>query len=152
MRRLLLGDVGTGKTAVALAAAAQCVAAGYQVAAYGQAGRNGVAVLSRTQLADVARGFAGDPAPEQARVLSVTAGGVPLYTDARHYAAAGVPVVLYGAGPRSIEEANAHRADERLPLGDLHKATEVVAMTLALSLAVFRPFLPESFAAAHGVA
>lgn len=32
MRRLLLGDVGTGKTAVALAAAAQCVAAGYQVA------------------------------------------------------------------------------------------------------------------------
>jgi ATP-dependent DNA helicase RecG len=32
MRRLLLGDVGTGKTAVALAAAAQCLAAGYQVA------------------------------------------------------------------------------------------------------------------------
>ncbi len=32
MRRLLLGDVGTGKTAVALAAAAQCVAAGAQVA------------------------------------------------------------------------------------------------------------------------
>jgi ATP-dependent DNA helicase RecG len=32
MRRLLLGDVGTGKTAVALAAAAQCVAAGLQVA------------------------------------------------------------------------------------------------------------------------
>lgn len=32
MRRLLLGDVGTGKTAVALAAAAQCVGAGFQVA------------------------------------------------------------------------------------------------------------------------
>ena len=32
MRRLLLGDVGTGKTAVALAAAAQCVAGGFQVA------------------------------------------------------------------------------------------------------------------------
>jgi ATP-dependent DNA helicase RecG len=32
MRRLLLGDVGTGKTAVALAAAAQCVAGGYQCA------------------------------------------------------------------------------------------------------------------------
>jgi acetylornithine deacetylase/succinyl-diaminopimelate desuccinylase-like protein len=56
---------------------------------------------------------------------------VPLYTDARHYAAAGVPVVLYGAGPRSIEEANAHRADERLPLDDLRKAPEVVARTLA---------------------
>ena len=56
--------------------------------------------------------------------------GVPLYTDARHYAAADVPVVLYGAGPRTIEEANAHRADERVPLQDLHRATEVVAMTL----------------------
>ena len=57
----------------------------------------------------------------------VAAKGVPLYTDARHYAAAGVPVVLYGAGPHTIEEANAHRADERLPLADLFKATEVVA-------------------------
>jgi succinyl-diaminopimelate desuccinylase len=56
--------------------------------------------------------------------------GVPLYTDARHYAAAGIPVVLYGAGPRSIQEANAHRADERLPLDDLYKATEVVALSL----------------------
>ena len=38
-----------------------------------------------------------------------------------------VPIVLYGAGPHTIEEANAHRADERLPLADLFKATEVVA-------------------------
>ncbi len=60
----------------------------------------------------------------------VAATGVPLYTDARHYAAAGVPVVLYGAGPHTIEEANAHRADERLPLADLFKATEVVAQSL----------------------
>ena len=66
---------------------------------------------------------------------TVRAGGVPLYTDARHYAAAGVPIVLYGAGPRSIEEANAHRADERVPLADLYKATEVVAATLADLLA-----------------
>ncbi len=61
---------------------------------------------------------------------TIGASGVPLYTDARHYAEAGVPVVLYGAGPRSIEEANAHRADERLPLQDLHRATEVVALAL----------------------
>src|SRR3546814_7346476 len=60
----------------------------------------------------------------------VGAKGVPLYTDARHYTAAGIPTVLYGAGPHSIEEANAHRADERLPLDDLTKATEVVALTL----------------------
>ncbi len=56
--------------------------------------------------------------------------GVPLYTDARHYAAAGIPTVLYGAGPRTLIEANAHAADERLPLADLHRATEVVARTL----------------------
>jgi len=66
----------------------------------------------------------------------VEAGGVPLYTDARHYAAAGVPIVLYGAGPHTIEEANAHRADERLSLDDLRKATEVVALTLADLLGV----------------
>jgi acetylornithine deacetylase/succinyl-diaminopimelate desuccinylase family protein len=57
--------------------------------------------------------------------------GVPLYTDARHYAAAGIPVVLYGAGPRTIEEANAHRADERVRLTDLTIATEVIARAVA---------------------
>ena len=67
--------------------------------------------------------------------VPVTTSGVPLYTDARHYAAAGVPTVLYGAGPRGIEEANAHRADERLRLDDLHRATEVIARTLAVLLA-----------------
>jgi len=56
--------------------------------------------------------------------------GVPLYTDARHYSAAGIPAVLYGAGPRTLEEANGHRADENLLLDDLHKATEVVALSL----------------------
>jgi len=60
----------------------------------------------------------------------VAAKGVPLYTDARHYTASGVPTILYGAGPHNIEEANAHRADERLPLADLAKATQVVALTL----------------------
>jgi acetylornithine deacetylase/succinyl-diaminopimelate desuccinylase-like protein len=60
----------------------------------------------------------------------VTTSGVPLYTDARHYAAAGIPTVLYGAGPRTIEEANAHRADERLPLDDLASATRVIALAL----------------------
>ena len=57
--------------------------------------------------------------------------GVPLYTDARHYAAAGIPIVLYGAGPRSILEANAHNADENLRLNDLRAATKIVALTVA---------------------
>ena len=56
--------------------------------------------------------------------------GVPLYTDARHYAAAGIPTVLYDAGPRRLIEANAHAADERLPLSDLRRATKVIALTL----------------------
>ncbi len=61
---------------------------------------------------------------------AVCATGSPLYTDARHYAAAGVPVVLYGAGPRNIELANAHRADERLDLADLPRAIAVIALTM----------------------
>jgi len=56
--------------------------------------------------------------------------GVPLYTDARHYCKAGVPTVLYGAGPRSLLEARGHAADECLRLADLRRATEVVACTL----------------------
>lgn len=56
--------------------------------------------------------------------------GVPLYTDARHYSAAGIPTVLYGAGPRSIIEAHAHGADERVKLSDLRAATKVVAAAL----------------------
>lgn len=62
---------------------------------------------------------------------TVTTKGVPLYTDARHYAEAGVPIVLFGAGPHTIEQANAHRANECLRLDDLRKATEAVAMTVA---------------------
>ena len=42
--------------------------------------------------------------------------GVPLFTDARHYSARGIPTVLYGAGPRSLLEANVHRADEHVRL------------------------------------
>jgi acetylornithine deacetylase/succinyl-diaminopimelate desuccinylase-like protein len=61
--------------------------------------------------------------------IEVQPHGVPLYTDARHYSEAGIPTVLYGAGPRTLEEANGHRADENLVLEDLYKATEVMALT-----------------------
>ncbi|CAM3724365.1 ArgE/DapE family deacylase [Alicyclobacillus pomorum] len=56
--------------------------------------------------------------------------GVPLYTDARHFAEAGVPVVMFGAGPRTLEEANGHRADEHVKIDDLINATKIVACTL----------------------
>ena len=67
------------------------------------------------------------------RVLGedIPAVGVPLYTDARLYGEAGCPIVLYGAGPRTILESNAKRADENLLLEDLRNATRVVAGALA---------------------
>jgi acetylornithine deacetylase/succinyl-diaminopimelate desuccinylase-like protein len=57
--------------------------------------------------------------------------GVPIYTDARLYSTAGIPTVVYGAGPHTLLEANGHRADEKLRLEDLYKATRVVALALA---------------------
>ncbi|MGE0563915.1 MAG: ArgE/DapE family deacylase [Pseudolabrys sp.] len=61
--------------------------------------------------------------------------GVPLYTDARHYSAAGIPTVLYGAGPRTILDANAHAANEHIKLSDLRAATKVMEATLRQLLA-----------------
>jgi succinyl-diaminopimelate desuccinylase len=63
----------------------------------------------------------GEPIPES---------GTPLYTDVRLYGEHGVPAVIYGAGPRTVLESNAKRADEHLVLDDLKRATQVVARTL----------------------
>ena len=63
----------------------------------------------------------GEPIPES---------GTPLYTDVRLYGERGVPAVIYGAGPRTVLESNAKRADEHLVLEDLRRATKVVARTL----------------------
>jgi len=70
-------------------------------------------------------------------VLGETLGaeGTPIYCDARLYTERAIPTVLYGAGPRTMLEANGHRADENLALGDLRVATEVVALGLARLLA-----------------
>ena len=60
----------------------------------------------------------------------IPAMGTPLYTDVRLYAERGIPGVIYGAGPRTVLESHAKRADERLNLDDLRKATKVIARTL----------------------
>lgn len=60
----------------------------------------------------------------------IPAMGTPLYTDVRLYGEAGIPGVIYGAGPRTVLESHAKRADERLELQDLRRATQVVARTL----------------------
>ncbi len=56
--------------------------------------------------------------------------GTPLYTDVRLYGEYGIPAAIYGAGPRTVLESNAKRADEHLVLADLQGATRVVARTL----------------------
>jgi len=56
--------------------------------------------------------------------------GTPLYTDVRLYGETGVPAAIYGAGPRTVFESNAKRADEHIVLEDLRRATKVVARTL----------------------
>jgi acetylornithine deacetylase/succinyl-diaminopimelate desuccinylase-like protein len=61
--------------------------------------------------------------------------GTPLYTDVRLFCEAGIPGVIYGAGPRTVLESHAKRADERLALEDLRRATQVVARALSDLLA-----------------
>jgi succinyl-diaminopimelate desuccinylase len=56
--------------------------------------------------------------------------GTPLYTDVRLYGAHGIPAVIYGAGPRTVLESNAKRADEHLRVDDLRRATKVIARTI----------------------
>ncbi len=58
--------------------AAEVASLGYETAAYGQGRWNGVAILSRIGLADVERGFPGEPGyPDpEARAISATCGGI----------------------------------------------------------------------------
>jgi acetylornithine deacetylase/succinyl-diaminopimelate desuccinylase-like protein len=67
--------------------------------------------------------------------VAVPALGTPLYTDVRLFSEAGIPGVIYGAGPRTVLESNAKRADEHIVLEDLRRATQVMARTLADLLA-----------------
>jgi acetylornithine deacetylase/succinyl-diaminopimelate desuccinylase family protein len=56
--------------------------------------------------------------------------GTPLYTDVRLFGARGIAAAIYGAGPRTVLESNAKRADEHIVLADLRRATKVIARTL----------------------
>jgi len=67
--------------------------------------------------------------------------GTPGDTVGRHYAAAGVPTVLFGAGPKTPGDANVGGPDEFLDLDDLRTATEVVANVVATFLS---PVLTQS--------
>ena len=81
MRRLVLGDVGTGKTAVALAAIAQCVAAGRQAAILAPTSvlaeqyLAAVRPLERATGANIAFVAAGLPAADRRRAEAALASG-----------------------------------------------------------------------------
>lgn len=72
---------------------------------------------------------------EQVFGETIPALGTPLYTNVRIFAEAGIPGVIYGAGPWSVLESHAKRADERLELEDLRRASKVIARALADLLA-----------------
>lgn len=61
----------------------------------------------------------------------VPAAGAPVYTGARHYAAAGIPTVLYGSSGGVTGAPDSHLPDEHVMLDDLKVATKVVAATLS---------------------
>src|SRR5207253_4868494 len=86
----------------------------------------------RVEIKRLLRANALKPLPGQERLVEairrharrafgedIPAVGVPLYADARLYGEHGVPIVMYGAGPRTIAESNAKRPDENLLLEDL---------------------------------
>ncbi len=58
--------------------AAEIEALGYNVAVHGQKTYNGVAILAKSPIEDVAVGLAGDPADDQARYIEATVAGVRL--------------------------------------------------------------------------
>ena len=115
-----------------------------QVIADAAAGFAGITVdIKRLLLANSMKPLAGNKPlvdaiqkhGEQLFGEPIKAMGTPLYTDVRLYGEAGIPGVIYGAGPRTVLESHAKRSDERLVLDDLRRATKVIARTLADLLA-----------------
>jgi acetylornithine deacetylase/succinyl-diaminopimelate desuccinylase-like protein len=81
-------------------------------------------------LARAAAAVTGREIPEAARSA---------VSDARHYAAVGIPAVLYGAGPRAPEDAHVGGPNENLVLDDLRQGTEILACALADFLKIGEP-------------
>ncbi len=60
--------------------------------------------------------------------------GVAFDHEGRHYAAHGIPTIMYGAGPMDLVKAGMHGKDESLKLDDLRLATEVLACSTLMQL------------------
>ncbi len=66
---------------------------------------------------------------EAAAVLGhpVPMGGIPIYTDARLFATAGIPTVLFGAGDPDLVAAGVNGVDESVAEADVAAAVQIVA-------------------------
>lgn len=111
-----------------------------QIIANAAAHSSGITVdVKRILLANALRPLAGNQPLVNAIQLhgkavfgeEIPALGTPLYTDVRLFSEVGIPGIIYGAGPRTVLESHAKRADERLDLQDLRRATKVIARTLS---------------------
>lgn len=111
-----------------------------QIIAKAAANKSGITVeVKRILLANALRPMAGNQPlvnaiQQHGKVVfgeEIPALGTPLYTDVRLFCEVGIPGVIYGAGPRTVLESHAKRADERLDLQDLRRATKVIARALS---------------------
>ncbi len=77
---------------------------------------------------------------------TIPALGTPLYTDVRLFCEAGIPGVIYGAGPRTVLESNAKRADENLVLEDCAAPPKYrTQLGRFVGLSSCRPYLQPKF-------
>ncbi len=133
MRRLLLGDVGTGKTAVALAAAAQCVAAGFQVAILAPTSVlaeqyvDAVKPLARALGLTVAFVAAGLPAATRRRAVEAIRTGAAQVAIGTH-ALLGEGVIIPKLGLVVVDEQQRLGVAQRLAL--VRKGTRPHLLTL----------------------
>jgi len=56
--------------------------------------------------------------------------GVPIFSDARWFGNAGIPTVMFGAGPADLTEARGHAADENVRIDDVIAASHILAESL----------------------
>lgn len=56
----------------------------------------------------------------------VPAGGIPIYTDARWFAQAGIPTVLFGAGESDLIAAGINGTDENVAEEDMFRTVDIV--------------------------
>jgi exodeoxyribonuclease-3 len=117
------------KTTDELFPASSFEALGYHCTLNGQAGRNGVAILSRAPATDVVRGFPGDPASDQARVVSATIDGVRVVNvyvvNGKHVGAPEYELKLRWLDALGAWIRDAHTPDDALAVaGDFNVAPD----------------------------